>query len=263
MRRPTLTVLGALAATIALLTGCGSPSGGASPAGATGSGSVTGGITVLAAASLTESFTTLSRQFETTHPGTTITLSFGSSSSLAAQVLQGAPADVFASASQANMDQVVTTGAADGSTAFARNAVEIAVPPGNPARIGSVADLGRPGVRVALCAPEAPCGAVARTVLANTGVTVTPATNEATVKATLTKVELGEVDAGLVFVTDVRAAGAKVTGIPVPVDVNASTAYPIATLATTRNAPVARAFVDHVLSDDGRAVLASAGFGKP
>lgn len=270
MRRPVLPALVAACAAVVLLGGCGpSPSGASAGNTAVSSGSpaasgaVTGGITVFAAASLTGSFTTLGQRFQAAHPGTKVTFSFGASSTLATQVVQGAPADVFASASGTNMQQVVSDGATTSPAPFARNVMEIAVPPGNPARISSVADLARPGVKVALCAAAVPCGAVARQVFGKAGVTVTPVTEEADVKATLTKVELGEVDAGVVYVTDVRAAGTKVTGVAIPDTVNAATTYPIAVLQGSRNRALAEEFVDYVLSVDGAGVLTAAGFTRP
>jgi molybdate transport system substrate-binding protein len=225
-------------------------------------GSPSGRITVFAAASLTESFTELGKRFEAAHPGTDLAFGFGASSGLAQQITQGAPADVFASASARNMQQVVDAKAAGAPRTFAQNSMQIAVPPSNPAGIATLADLAGPGVKVALCAPEVPCGTVARTVLENAEVAVTPVTNEADVKAVLTKVRLGEVDAGIVYVTDVRAAGAEVTGVVIPDDVNASTAYPIATLAESGNAVLAKAFVDFVLSAAGGEVLSAAGFDR-
>ncbi len=271
MRRAFLTTLTAAALACATLTGCGATSSGsgagaASTSAGPSSGSssaIDGDITVFAAASLTGSFTTLGKQFEAAHPGTKVVFSFGASSTLATQITQGAPADVFASASKKHMDQVIAGKAATTSTTFARNVMEIAVPPDNPAKIASVADLAGPGVKVALCAPAVPCGTVARQVFANAKVTVKPVTLEADVKSTLTKVELGEVDAGMVYVTDVQAAGSKVKGIVIPAAVNASTSYPMAALTESRNPAVAQAFVDYVLSADGAAVLAAAGFAAP
>jgi molybdate transport system substrate-binding protein len=254
----------ATALTVLCLAGCGSSSSaGSSSAAAASSGTVSGTVTVFAAASLTKSFGTLATQFERTHPGTKVTPVFGASSALALQINQGAPADVFASASPKNMLQVVSAGGASSPTTFARNVMEIAVPRDNPAAVAGVADLAKSGVKVALCQPQVPCGATAEKVLANAKVTVKPVTLEADVAATLRKVESGEVDAGVVYVTDVRAAGAKVTGIVIPAGVNASTEYPIAPLAKARNARAARAFVDYVLSADGRQVLAAAGFEQP
>jgi molybdate transport system substrate-binding protein len=218
---------------------------------------------VFAAASLTESFGTLGRQFEAANPGTTVTFNFGPSSGLAAQITQGAPADVFASASGSNMEKLVTDKAAAESTTFVKNQMQIAVPPDNPAKIDSLDDLARSGVKVALCQPDVPCGKVAAEVFANAKLEVTPVTEEVDVKATLTKVQLGEVDAGVVYVTDVLAAGNRVKGVEIPADVNASTSYPIATLTDSRNLDLARKFVDYVLSADGAGVLAAAGFQQP
>jgi molybdate transport system substrate-binding protein len=258
-RRPLLALAAGMTAA-ALLAACGgSDDDAATPAASPGS-ALSGKITVLAAASLTESFTELGEKFESANPGTEVTFSFGPSSGLATQITQGAPADVFASASTKNMDQVVAAKAAASPQTFAQNQMEIATPPGNPAKIATVADLTDPGVKVALCAPEVPCGVVARQVFENAGVTVTPVTNEADVKATLGKVQLGEVDAGVVYVTDVKAAGTKVVGVPIPDDVNAATAYPIAPLTASGNTALAKAFVDYVLSPEGAEVLAAAGF---
>ena len=251
-----LAVVAAVALAVSACTGRSTPT-------ATRSGAVTGTVTVLAAASLTESFTALARRFEADHPGTKVVLSFGPSSGLAQQVLQGAPADVFASASPKNMQQVVDARAARPPRDFARNVLEIAVPASNPGPVTSLTDLGRRTVTVALCQPQVPCGVVAAQVLRKAGVAVRPVTQEADVKAVLSKVSLGEVDAGLVYATDVRAAGARVRGVPIPAQLNASTTYPIAALAAAPNPAGAQAFVDLVLSDAGRAALADAGFQAP
>jgi molybdate transport system substrate-binding protein len=245
-----------LVAALAALAGCGA---GDDPASGVGRGS----LTVFAAASLTESFSELGRQFQESHPGTKVTFSFGASSALAQQIRQGAPVDVFASASGANMRQVVDAGAADRPRDFATNRMRIAVPPDNPAGVSGLADLAGPGVTVALCAAEVPCGAAAREVFTDAGLTVTPVTNETDVKATLTKVQLGEVDAGLVYVTDVLAAGSKVKGIEIPDAVNASTNYPIAQLKAAEQPELAAEFVTFVLSPEGQKVLRAAGFGSP
>jgi molybdate transport system substrate-binding protein len=161
------------------------------------------------------------------------------------------------------MDQVVTAKAASDPQTFAKNVMEIAVPPANPAHIAQLSDLAKPGVKVVLCAEAVPCGSTARKVFANAKLTVTPVSNEADVKATLTKVQLGEADAGVVYVTDVLAAGSHVKGITIPADVNASTSYPIATLTSAKNPDLAKAFVAYVLSVDGATVLSQAGFEKP
>ncbi|MEO9220712.1 MAG: molybdate ABC transporter substrate-binding protein, partial [Mycobacteriaceae bacterium] len=255
MRTRTLAVT-ALAATALTLTACSSSNTPAAattgPPAATAS-TVSGTVTVLAAASLQESFTTLGKQFEAAHPGTTVKLSFGASSALAQQINQGAPADVFASAAPTNMKQVTDVGGASAPRNFVKNVMAIAAPPSNPAKVSGLADLARPGVKVALCQPQVPCGAVAAQVFKNAKITVTPVTQEQDVKSTLTKVQLNEVDAGVVYATDVKAAGSKVTGIIIPADVNASTEYPIAALTKAPNAAGAQAFVAYILSPAGQA----------
>jgi molybdate transport system substrate-binding protein len=264
MRRTAAVLSVALA--VATLAGCSSGSGssGTTPgAGSTTSGSPSGSITVLAASSLTEAFTTLGKQFETANPGVHVTFSFAASSALAQEVTSGAPADVFASASQKNMQQVVDAGDAASPTTFAKNIMEIAVPPANPGSVTGVASLGGAAVKTALCQPQVPCGSTAQQVFANAKVTVTPVTLEPDVKSVLAKVELGEVDAGVVYVTDVKAAGAKVKGVKIPSDVNASASYPIATLTNSSNATTAAAFLAYVLSPAGQSVLTAAGFAKP
>lgn len=247
------------------LAGCGADGPEADPAAVGTEDTVTGEVLVLAATSLTSSFTELAARFEEEHPGVTVDLSFGASSALATQVVEGgAPADVFASASAATMHQVVAAERADGAPVlFARNELAIAVPPGNPARIASLRDLARQDVSVALCQVEVPCGALAEAVLAAAGVEITPVTREADVRATLAKVMLGEVDAGVVYVTDVLAAGGDVDRVPIPGDVNAATDYLVAALTRAPNPVAGRAFLAYVLSDEGAAVLASAGFARP
>jgi molybdate transport system substrate-binding protein len=218
---------------------------------------------VFAAASLTESFTALGKKFEKEHPGTKVEFNFGPSSGLSEQIGQGAPSDVFASASPSNMDSLVSSGDAQDPKDFAKNSMEIAVPPDNPGKITTVDDLARSGVKVALCQAEVPCGKVAAEVFANAKITVKPVTEEVDVKSVLTKVTLGEVDAGVVYVTDVQAAGDKVKGVQISPDVNASTSYPIAALEGSKHQKEAAEFVDLVLSDDGAKVLEEAGFQGP
>ena len=220
-------------------------------------------ITVFAAASLTEPFTLLGKQFESANPGTKVNFSFGPSSGLAVQITSGAPADVFAAASSATMQQVVQAGAARNPLTFARNSMAVAVPPGNPARIEALEDLVRPGVKVAVCQAQVPCGSTAAQVLANAKITVNPATYEADVKGVLSKVELGEVDAGIVYVTDVRTAGPKVSGIKVAEAVNATTIYPIAAITSSHQSALAQSFVLFVGSSAGQIALSDAGFAKP
>ena len=238
-----------LAVTVLLLpAGCGStPAAGEKPA----------TVTVLAAASLTEAFTTIGKDFENANPGTTVTFSFGGSSALAQQITSGAPADVFAAASPATMKTVTDAGDAAGEPAtFARNQLVIAVPEGNAEKITDLASLSAPGVKVALCAPQVPCGAAAK----KAGVTVTPVTSEQDVKAALAKVKLGEVDAALVYRTDAKAAAADVDGIEFPESAKAVNDYPIVALKAAPNAAGAAAFVAYVRSAPAQRVLADAGF---
>ena len=225
--------------------------------------SATGTITVFAASSLKETFTELGKQFEAAHPGDTVKFSFGASSTLATQITDGAPADVFASAAPKNMHTVVTAGDASNPQDFAKNTAEVAVPPSNPANVTSVTDLAKPSVKVALCEPKVPCGVVAAGVFKNAGITVKPVTLQPDVKSVLTQVELGNVDAGMVYVTDVLAAGSKVKGVTIPANLNASTMYPIATVTSSKEMSVAQAFVAYVLSPSGQEVLSAAGFEKP
>ncbi len=264
--RTSLTALAVAGASAVALAACssGTTTGTTSPSSASEStAAITGTVNVFAAASLQESFTTLKKQFEAAHPGLTITPNFGASSALATGITQGQPADVFASASQTTMDAVIKAGGAASSTPFAKNVGEIAVPAANPANIASVNDLAKPGVKVAVCQAQVPCGGIATKVFANAKITVTPVSQEADVKAVLTKVSLGEVDAGIVYLTDVKSAGDKVKGIEIPADVNASTTYPIAALTKAANPTAAQAFVDYVLSPEGMAVLKAGGFASP
>ena len=268
MRR--FTVIAAALAVVAV-AGCSSSSSSSTPASApassspaaTSSAAQTGSITVFAAASLMGTFTQLGKQFEAAHPGDTVKFSFGGSSTLATQITGGAPADVFASAAPANMDTVVSAGDASSPQDFAKNTAEVAVPPSNPGKVTSVSDLAKSSVKVALCQPKVPCGVVAAEVFKNAGVTVTPVTLQPDVKSVLTQVELGNVDAGMVYVTDVKAAGTKVKGVVISASDNASTLYPIDTISSSTHKTEAEAFVAYVLSPSGQQVLAAAGFQAP
>lgn len=257
----------AFAALLLLLAACSSSGGGkkknsGSPAKSSGSSAPSGStVNVYAAASLTEAFTTLKTQFEKAHPGSTVKLKFGASSELSTQITQGAPADVFAAASLKNTDTLVRAGVATDALPFASNTLEIAVPPSNPGKVTSVRDLADKGVKVAVCDPAVPCGAVAAKVFVKAKITVKPVSNQPDVKSTLAVVESGEVDAGLVYVTDVRAAGSKVKGLPIPASINASTEYGIVALKKTQNSTLAKAFVTLVTSAAGQQVLKADGFG--
>ena len=263
--RPTVAVLAALLAVLPLAA-CSGSSGGDGTSASTSSASsgdgLSGSIVVLAASSLTESFTTLGKTFESEHPGSKVTFSFAASSELVSQIEGGAPADVFASASPATMQQVAGAVAGD-APVFVRNSLEIAVPPGNPAKVTGLEDFADKSLTIALCAPEVPCGVAATKVFEIAKITPAPDTLEADVKATLAKVTLGEVDAALVYKTDVQAAGDKVKGVEIPENQNASTSYPIATLTHSKHQKEASELVDLVLSDDGAEVLEEAGFKSP
>jgi molybdate transport system substrate-binding protein len=219
---------------------------------------------VLAASSLTGTFNQIKADFQQANPGATVTISYGGSATLAAQINQGAPADVFASASPATMKTVTDAGNADGTpVTFVKNQLVIAVPKGNPKHIQKLSDLLAPGVKVALCAESQPCGAAAKTALTAANVKLTPVTLETDVKAALSKVQLGEVDAALVYRTDAKADAADVDGIEFPESAQAINSYPIVVLKGSTNKPAAQAFVAWVLSDKGKAVLTGAGFQQP
>lgn len=222
-----------------------------------------GEIVVFAAASLTESFTEVAEAF-TAATGAEVTFSFDASSALAAQIIEGAPADVFASADEPNMTKI-TDERLNGAepVIFATNLLTIAVPPGNPAGITGVADLANPDLKVVLCAAEVPCGRYAAQILETAAVPVTPVSLEQNVRGVLTKVTAGEADAGIVYVTDVTAAGADAEGVEIPADINVLAEYPIATLADSGSQETAEDFIDFLLGPDGRAIMASHGFGAP
>jgi molybdate transport system substrate-binding protein len=221
-------------------------------------------VTVFAAASLTETFRTIGKDFGAAHPGTQVEFNFAGSSTLARQIVEGAPADVFASADDENMKKVVDAGDVAGAPQpFARNRLAIVVPRGNPKHVAGLADLGRPGMTVALAAPEVPVGRYATQAFAKAGVPRPEASNEVDVKAVLTRVAMGEADAGIVYTTDVVAGGDRVEAVSIPEQHNVIASYPIATLKAAPNAAGARAFVAYVLSAPGQRVLARSGFLAP
>jgi len=221
-------------------------------------------LTVFAAASLTSSFEQLGESFEKSHEGVQVDFNFAGSSDLVAQVQSGAPADVLASADEANMEKL-TADDLQGSDPelFATNTLEIATPPDNPADVQSLEDLADPDINLVICAPEVPCGAASQSVAEAAGVTLEPDSEEQSVTDVLGKVTSGEADAGLVYVTDVITAGDAVQGIEFPESASVVNSYPIATVADSENADLAQEFVDLVLSDEGQQVLADAGFGQP
>jgi molybdate transport system substrate-binding protein len=248
----------ALAAVGLLVTGCASSDAGTSDR----QGERT--LTVLAAASLTDAFTALAAEFEADHPGVDVKISFAGSSALVQQITNGAPADVFAAADEKNMAKVTDAGLADGTPEiFATNRLEIAVPPDNPAGITSFADLAGEGVVVVVCAPQVPCGSATEEVEQATGVTLKPVSEEQDVKSVLNKVQSGEADAGLVYVTDVNSADGEVKGIAFPESAEAVNSYPIVALADAPQADLAREWVESVRGAAGRAELEKVGFEVP
>ena len=266
--RRMLLVTGAGAAALLTLSACASSSGSgsSSASGASGSSSakLSGTVTVFAAASLKESFTTLGKEFEKEHPGTKVSFNFNGSDSLAAGITGGAPADVFAAASPRTMALVTDRKDAAGTpVTFARNQLEIATLPGNPGKVSSLKDLTASGLKVVLCDKTVPCGAAAQQALNAGGLKLTPVSYEQDVKSALTKVELKEADAAVVYRTDVRAAGAKVEGVEFPESAKAVNDYPIVLLKNGSNATAATAFIALVRSPEGQKVLAGAGFLKP
>jgi molybdate transport system substrate-binding protein len=219
-------------------------------------------VTVFAAASLSEPFRTIAKDFEAAHRGTTVELQFAGSSTLARQILDGAPADVFASADEENV-QKVADAVAGTPEVFVRNRLAILVGAGNPKHVTRLADLTRAGMTIALAAPAVPVGRYALEAFAKAGVAAPAGSNEADVKAVVTRVAMGEADAGIVYTTDVAAGGSRVEGVAIPDDQNVIARYPIAVLKKAPNAAGARAFAAYVLSDDGRRVLTTAGFLRP
>jgi molybdate transport system substrate-binding protein len=223
---------------------------------------LSGTITVFAASSLTAAYTAIGKDFQTTHPGSMVKLSFGGSSTLVAQIQQGAIGDIFASADQPNMQKAVDAGLVAGSpSTFAHNRLEIVVGAGNPKHITGLSDLARSGLVIVLCAPVVPCGRYATQALQKAGMTL-KASQETDVKAVVTKVALGEADAGIVYVTDVKAAGAVVQGVEIPLGQNVIADYPVAVLKDSQNAPLAKAFVSYLLGA-GQPTLARYGFTGP
>lgn len=217
-----------------------------------------------AAASLTDAFAEIETAFEEAHPGVDVLVNAAGSSTLRIQILEGAPVDVFAPAGVSDMDPVVAAGEVVGEPRiFARNRLQIAVPVGNPAGIVSLEDFADPDRLLGLCAEEVPCGEYARRALRGAGIQPAIDTNEPDVRALLTKVEVGELDGGITYVTDVASAAGRVEGIDIPEDVNVAVGYPIAVLARSSHPEEARAFVSFVLSQAGQTILARYGFLSP
>ncbi|WP_372733916.1 molybdate ABC transporter substrate-binding protein [Nocardioides sp.] len=248
-----------VACLVGVLAGAGACSQSSSPGGDAGEPT----LTVYAAASLTAPLTQIGARFEERHAGTRVRFNFDGSSGLAAQIRQGAPADVFASADETTMEGVDQSGLLAGTpVAFATNTLQIAVQPENPLGITSLADLTGSGINLVICAPVVPCGAAATAAADVAGVELRPVSEEQSVTDVLAKVRSGEADAGLVYVTDVLGADGDVLGIDFPEASAAVNTYSMAVLAGASEPELARAFEDFVLAE-GRAVLVESGFGPP
>jgi molybdate transport system substrate-binding protein len=256
MPRSRTRLAAMLAMAALLLAGCGGDdSGGGSGAGSPAE------IKVFAAASLTAAFNELGPRFTAANGGTRVTFNFAGSQALATQIQQGAPADVFASADTANMDKVKDL--VGDPQVFASNLLQIVVEQGNPKGVQGLDDLADPDLKVVLAAPDVPAGRYAAEILGRAGVTVKPVSQEDNVKAVVTKVSLGEADAGIVYVTDVTAGGDKVEGVDIPEDQNVVATYPIATVKESKAQDQAQAFMDLVRSPEGQQVLNRYGFLPP
>jgi molybdate transport system substrate-binding protein len=269
LRRRRFRGRAALLALVALVaSGCGDTTNNTVPAASTTSRpaeSLSGDLEVFAAASLTEAFTEMGNTFEAAHPNVKVAFNFAASSALAEQIDQGGRADVFVSADESNMKKVTDAANATDPKPIARNRLAILVETGNPKGITGLADLGRSNVVFVLCAPEVPCGKYGAAALQRAGVTAQPASLEENVKAVVSKVTLGEADAGIVYVTDVKAAGDKAQGVDIDIanDPTLEAVYPIAVTTQSTNTDAANAWIDYALSDAGQATLAKYGFLAP
>ena len=269
MARSTLLRTSVVLASLALLlTGCATGSADQDPgASAVPSASaepeLTGDLTISAAASLKAAFDELATEFEAQHPSVDVQpITYDGSSTLATQIIEGAPVDVFASADEKNMQKVVDEGLASGPELFATNTLVLVVPAGNPGGVESLDDLANADLTVVLCAAEVPCGAASTTLLSNAGVTPSVDSYEQNVTAVLTKVAAGEADAGLVYVTD-AATTDDVDTVEVDGADEVVNRYPIVALSAAADPGIAEAFVAFVLGDEGQEVLAALGFGAP
>jgi len=258
MLRSRIRVAAALAVAALVLAACGGSDDNTSSGGSSASPAE---IKVFAAASLTAAFTKIGEDFTAANGGTKVTLNFAGSQALATQIQQAAPADVFASADITNMDKVKDL--VGPPQIFASNQLQIVVEKGNPKGVKGLDDLANPDLKVVLAAPDVPVGKYSQQALEKAGVTVKPVSQEQDVKAVVSKVLLGEADAGIVYTTDVAAGGDKVEGVDIPEDQNVVATYPIATVKASKAPDQAQAFMDYVLSDQGQQVLKSYGFGPP
>lgn len=266
MKKP-IVLLATVLSAVALVSGCAKDKSAASSSTASGSAadtSITGTLNVFAAASLKASFDELSTEFTKKYPKVTVNYQYGGSGALATQIAQGAPADVFASADTTSMDTLSKAGHIDGTApTFAKNKLEIVVPPSNPGKVSSLADLKNTALTIVTCAPSAACGKTEAKIEAKVGYQLASDSQESDVSAVLTKVEQNEADAGLVYVSDVLSAGDKVKGIPFPEADDFINSYPIGVVKASANAKAAKAFEDFVVGAQGQKILADKGFLKP
>ena len=221
---------------------------------------LTGALNVFSAASLTEAFTEMGKSFEAKNPGVDVTFNFGASNALVEQVNQGAPADVLATADEANMAKASAAGNVANQKVFVRNRLAIMVAKGNPKKLQALADLAKPGVVFVMCAPAVPCGRFGGEALSKAGVRAQPKSQEESVKGVVSKVTFGEADAGIVYVSDIKAAGDKAEGLVIPDQHNVIATYPIASLTKAKSPQLAQAWIDFVLSEEGQATLVRYGF---
>lgn len=258
-----LVAAGVAGLAVVLAAACSSPSQAPSTGGSSAAPQART-LTVFAAASLTESFTTLEKTFEQQNPGVDVVLNYGGSSDLAQQIVNGAPADVFAAASDSTMKTVTDAQlTAAAPSIFATNVLQIATAPGNPKGITAFADLAEPDITTVVCAPQVPCGSAATKIEQSTGVDIPAVSEEPDVKSVLSKVSTGNADAGLVYVTDVNAAKGQVEGVNFPEASSATTNYPIAVVKNAPQAELAQRWVQLVEGQTGTDTLAAQGFGKP
>jgi molybdate transport system substrate-binding protein len=261
-RSRRVAIVSAVVVAVTLLaTACSAPSKSSST---TSLDSLSGSLTVSAASSLQGAFTDLKVAFEKAHPGMNVTVNFGASSTLAQQIIDGAPVDVFASADEANMTKVSNKKLQSGTPKiFATNSLEIIVRNGNPSKIASLADLSKSGLIYITCAPEVPIGKYGAQVLQKAGVKVSPASLEPDVKGIVAKVTAGEADAGIVYATDISATKGAADGVVIPADVNVIATYPIVAISTSTNSAAAQSWIAFVTGTEGQTILKNYGFGAP
>ena len=251
-------------ALVAAACGSSSKSSGSTPSTTSTPAKLSGSLDVFAAASLTEAFNDEKTALASSDPALSLTYNFAGSQALVTQIKNGAPADVFASADQKNMQKLIDAGLVEAPKTFARNKLEIAVAPGNPKHITGLADLEKSGVILVLEDPSVPAGNYARQAFTKAALPAPrPASNELDVKSTLAKLTSGDADAVVVYVTDVKAAGSKVAGVQIPDSQNVIATYPIAAIKASKHLTAAEAFVDEVVSGSGQQALQARGFLAP